>query len=116
MYKDLLPLGSVVLLKNANKRLMIIGRVQVNAEDEIIYDYSACYYPEGVLSSDEIFFFNRDMIDRVYFIGFQDPTELDFREEVLGKLGALEIRNGEIVQISEDTIDENPEIETVDIQ
>lgn len=101
MYKDLLPLGSVVLLKNANKRIMIVGRIQANAEEGIIYDYSACYYPEGMFASDELFFFNRDMIERIYFIGFQDPDEFSFQENVLGQLGELEIRDGEIVSVED---------------
>ena len=33
----------------------------------------------------------------VFFIGLQDQEELEFRSEVLGKLGELEIRDGQIV-------------------
>jgi len=31
MYQDLLPIGSVVLLKGGNKRVMICGRIQARA-------------------------------------------------------------------------------------
>ena len=34
MYKDLLPIGSVVLLKGGEKRLMICGRVVCREEGE----------------------------------------------------------------------------------
>ena len=44
-----------------------------------------------------MFFFNRDAIDRVFFLGFQDAEELAFRSEVLDKLGELEIKDGSIV-------------------
>ena len=47
MYKDLLPLGSVVLLKGGSKRLMIIGRIQSRAGSNEIYDYSGCFSPRG---------------------------------------------------------------------
>lgn len=97
MYKDLLPIGSVVLLKGGEKRIMICGRIQAKEGDNTIYDYSACYYPQGMISADDIFFFNRDAISRVFFIGFQDAEELAFRNEVLDKLGVLEIRDGTIV-------------------
>lgn len=97
MYKDLLPIGSVVLLKGGEKRIMICGRIQAKAEDETIYDYSACYYPQGTISSDSMFFFNRDAIDRVFFIGFQDAEELAYRHEVLDKLRELAIKEGQIV-------------------
>ncbi len=43
--KDLLPIGSVVLLKDATKKLVIIGVLQVNAEQNKMYDYLAVPYP-----------------------------------------------------------------------
>ena len=108
MYKNLLPTGSVVLLKGGEKRIMICGRIQAKAGDDTIYDYSACYYPEGLVDPSSIFFFNRDAIERVFFIGFQDEEELEFRKQVLDQIGELEIRDGEIV-IKE--IEDEPEAE-----
>ena len=97
MYKDLLPVGSVVLLKGGDKRIMICGRIQAKENEDTIYDYSACYYPEGIVDPSSMFFFNRDAIDRVFFIGFQDVEELEFKAKVLANLGELEIRDGQIV-------------------
>lgn len=97
MYKDLLPNGSVVLLKGGDKRIMICGRIQAKLGDDTVYDYSACYYPEGMVDPNNIFFFNRDAIDRVFFIGFQDQEEMEFKSKVLAQLGELEIRDGVIM-------------------
>lgn len=97
MYKNLLPIGSVVLLKGGDKRIMICGRIQAKEGENTIYDYSACYYPEGIVNPTSMFFFNRDAIDTVYFVGFQDKEELNFRKNVLDNLGELEIKNGSIV-------------------
>ena len=97
MYKDMLPIGSVVLIKGGEKKIMICGRIQAKDGDETIYDYSACYYPEGIVDPSAMFFFNRDAIETVYFIGFQDKEELDFRHNVLDKLGELEIKDGRII-------------------
>lgn len=97
MYKDLLPIGSVVLLEGGEKRLMICGRILCKAGEDRIYDYVGCYYPEGIIESDNMFFFNRDAIDRVFFIGFQDAEELKFREEYLDNLGELVVKDGAIV-------------------
>lgn len=97
MYENLLPIGSVVLLKGGNKRIMICGRIQAKDGENVIYDYSACYYPEGIIDPESMFFFNRDAIEKVYFIGFQDNEELEFRDKVLNKLGELEIKDGAIV-------------------
>ena len=99
MYENLLPIGSVVLLKGGDKRVMIICRISAPTEEGKVYDYGACLYPEGVIDPNEIYFFDHDFIERTYFIGFQDSEELRFREEVLGKLGELYVNeDGEIVE------------------
>lgn len=98
MYKDMLPIGSVVLLKGGEKRIMICGRIQAKKGDSKVYDYSACYYPEGILDPTSMFFFNRDAIEKVFFVGFQDIEELSYREDVLDSLGELEVRDGMIVE------------------
>lgn len=97
MYKNLLPIGSVVLLKGGEKRLMICGRIVCKGDEQTIYDYVGCLYPEGLMNAAEMYFFNRDVIAECYFVGFQDREELDFRHGVLDKLGALQVVNGQIV-------------------
>ena len=48
MFTGVLPIGSVVLLKNSTKKLMIMGFAQVAAENqEKVYDYVGCVFPEG---------------------------------------------------------------------
>lgn len=98
MYKDLLPIGSVVLLNGGTKRVMICGRIQARAGEDKVYDYSACYFPEGIIDDSSMFFFDRDAIEVVFFIGCQDEEELRFRNEVLDNLGELEVRDGVIVE------------------
>ena len=97
MYKDMLTIGSVVMLKGGNKRIMIIGRIQTKEGEDKIYDYSACYYPQGMVGSDSTFFFDRDAIEKVYFRGFEDDEEISFRTNVLDTLGKLEVKDGQIV-------------------
>lgn len=98
MQRDLLPIGSVVLLKGGEKRIMICGRIQTKAGEDMIYDYSACYFPEGIVDPKQMFFFNNDAIERIFFIGFQDPEELTY-QEMLRNLGELKIEGGKIVPV-----------------
>ena len=42
--KKLLPIGSVVMLKGGEKRVMICGRIQVRVDNGQLYDYSACFF------------------------------------------------------------------------
>ena len=102
MVRNLLPLGSVVLLKDGTKRLVICGRIQTKEGSDDIYDYSASLYPEGIVGPESMFFFNHEAIEKVYFIGFQDEEELIYNKEVLDELGELEIRDGEIVEKNDD--------------
>ena len=78
-----LPIGSVVLLKGANKRLMIYGRKQLDPATDIEYDYGACLFPEGNIEADKSFLFNAEEIDRLYFIGYQDKEEDDYSAKYL---------------------------------
>ena len=79
MFKKLLPIGSVVLLKEGTKKLMIIGIKPVTAEkpDEI-YDYIGVVYPEGFLSNEYNFLFNHDDINDVVFTGYNNPERENF--------------------------------------
>lgn len=83
---DFLPIGSVVLLKGAEKRLMVIGRFQVEVETGQIYDYSGCLYPEGVINPKDLFLFQGDDIERVYFVGMQDEEEFAFRQYLVDEI------------------------------
>ena len=79
-----LPIGTVVILKNGEKKLMITGFHALSMLDNkpISFDYSGCMYPEGVLSSDESFLFNHDMINEVCFIGYENEEEKEFNEKL----------------------------------
>ena len=78
-----LPIGSVVLLKNGSKRVMIYGRKQIHIETNKEWDYLACLYPEGNINEEFMYLFNHDQIDKVYFLGYRDDEELHFVEENL---------------------------------
>lgn len=82
--KKLLPIGSIVLLKDSNKKLMITGRLQKeeNDKNENKFDYSACIYPEGNLGPESSFLFNHEHIETIYFIGFQDIEELEYSKKI----------------------------------
>ena len=75
------PLGSVVLLKNGTKRVMIYGRKQILASTGELFDYVACLYPEGNIGAEYTFLFNDDDIEEVIFEGYSDKEDLEFIEK-----------------------------------
>ncbi len=77
--KDLLPIGSVVLLRNGNKRLMIYGFLQKHLASGRIFDYIGCLYPEGFISPEYSFVFDHADIVQVIHHGFYDEEERRFK-------------------------------------
>ena len=76
-----LPIGTIVLLKNAKKRIMISG-FYVIGNNGVQYDYCGCLYPEGFLSSDKCLLFNHDQIDKIFYFGFSDDEDKVFKEKI----------------------------------
>ena len=87
MTKNFLPIGSIVLLEGANKRLMIYGILQINQENNKQYDYIGCLYPEGLIDAKKNYLFDAENIEKVEFIGFVDSERQVFMaklDELLG--------------------------------
>ena len=80
--KNLLPIGSVVLLQDGKKKVMIIGIKQMNIDTQVEYDYLAVLYPEGFLADQSMFFFNHDAIEDVYHMGYRNQEHDSFRERL----------------------------------
>ena len=91
MLEGLLPIGSVVLLKGATKKLMIVGVVR--KDDKNIYDYIAVLYPEGYTSEKELVLFNNENIDKLFSIGFQDEEQFAFKVKADSLLAQVRMEN-----------------------
>lgn len=88
--KDLLPIGSVVTLKEGTKKLMIMGRLQQNMKTKKLYDYAGCLWPEGYMDKEHCYVFGHEDIDCLFYIGLQDIEEFNFRfelDEMMKKMG-----------------------------
>ena len=83
MNKELLPIGSVVLLNGGKKNVMVIGYLAIpNENKNVVYDYSACLYPEGVLSSEQTLVFNHEQIENIIFKGYECEEESKFISQI----------------------------------
>lgn len=76
-----LPIGTIVMLKGATKKIMISGYYVIN-DKQTIYDYCGCLYPEGYLSSDKCLMFNHDQIDKIFYLGFSDEEDKIFKAKI----------------------------------
>lgn len=76
--KGLLPIGSVVLLNDATKKIMIFGVKQTDADTAEEYDYIGVMYPEGNLGGETQILFNHEDIQEIFFRGYEDEERDEF--------------------------------------
>lgn len=104
---EFLPLGTVVVLNGAVKKVMITQRA-VNVGDENnpdaepkYYDYGAVLYPEGLVEG-RLVYFNRDDIYRIIHEGYSDKDDelmIDEINEALTQIQEqVEIENKEFIE------------------
>lgn len=75
--KKLLPAGSVVRVKDAEKDMMIIGIMMKGVDSQ--YDYVAVPYPEGFIDTEHMYLFDHVNIDKVLFFGYVNAEFQAFR-------------------------------------
>ncbi len=91
--KEYLPVGSVVLLKNGKKPILVIGYKvksqdkKVLENDEVVdndkaYDYCGVLYPEGIISSEIMYMFNNEDINDVLFKGYETKESKELSEYI----------------------------------
>ena len=90
-----LPIGTVVLLKGGKKELMIMsyciipgseaydqkGKVDVS---DRVFDYGGCVYPEGMITSNQLFAFDHSQIERVSFMGYETDSQKELSKVLNG--------------------------------
>ncbi len=84
MNSKYLPIGTVVLLKNGNKKVMITSYLVFstgnNSEEKKMYDYGSCTFPEGIIDSNYAVGFNHDDIEKIIHLGLIDDDQKQFNE------------------------------------
>lgn len=94
---EYLTIGTVVMLKGGEKELMIIGffpQAEIDGEKKV-FDYMACYFPEGFIDSNRPIVFNKDNIDKVLYESYSDDdnrlflSHLSKIEEIVKKGGGV---------------------------
>ena len=93
----ILPLGTVISLKNSNEKLIISGWIQFLEEDKV-YDYSGVEYPKGFVSDEDGKLFNEEDIDKVYFYGYEDNEGIEYRNKVIKYRNNLRNKSDEFLQ------------------
>lgn len=77
----MLPIGSIVYLKEGTSKIMILNRGPIieQEEEHTMFDYAGCFYPQG-LAPDNVFYFNDENVDEIVFEGYKDNEEDRFQK------------------------------------
>ncbi len=84
-YDKFLPIGTVVLLREGKKRIMITGfcPITTNNEKKELYDYCGVMYPEGVITMENVLLFNHNQIKKIFHMGlYNDEEERIFKQKL----------------------------------
>lgn len=88
--KDLLPIGTVVDLKDGNGTMMICGFCPTGpARPGYVYDYSGFPYPLGYMNPTEIYQFNDEDIEKILAMGYQDQETFAFMKSLEENIDAI---------------------------
>lgn len=89
---QILPIGTVVKLKEAEKRVMIIGILQQVEEEgeKKLFDYIGIPYPEGYLGEESTILFNQEDIEGIAVLGFNDYERQVFIDSIESALEDFE--------------------------
>ena len=81
-----LPIGTVVLLKNGKKEVMITSycifpnNTEIKEGQEVkatkkMYEYGGCIYPEGILDSNMVCAFDHNQIEKICYMGYETEQQ-----------------------------------------
>lgn len=94
MFTGLLPIGSVVLVGNSKKKVMIVGLYQKGGAEGKLWDYAGVVFPEGYIDPNKMFLFNNEQISQVYALGYQDAEQIAFKEKADTMIQELRKKEG----------------------
>lgn len=85
--KDLLPIGTVVIMKDGEQPLMIYGMMQTDGNGGLFkkskeYDYVCVPYPQGNMGEGSSFLINHEDIDKILFRGYDSEEREKFLDEL----------------------------------
>lgn len=82
MMNQLLPVGSVITLTGAEKKLMIVGIAVQKEDEERIYDYIGVPFPEGYIDDETMFLFSHKDIAEMHFLGYVNAEAQLYRADL----------------------------------
>ena len=114
MKEKYLPIGTVVLLTNGTKKVMITGYLPIDVEaGNKMYDYTGCLFPEGVIIDSETLAFNHDQIKEIVFEGLDNEESQEFIKTI-NNIANINNQPAATSVVAEASAEEKPATEKTD--
>lgn len=85
--RELLPIGTVVNIKDMKKPLMICGFCPTGpARPGYVYDYAGFPYPEGYMDALKVYQFDNEQIEDILAMGYQDKETFYYMSALQEKI------------------------------
>ena len=89
--ENILPIGTVIQLKEIDVRIMICGYCSEQAEyPNYVWDYAGFLFPIGYTSKKMIVSFDAEQIQQIITYGFQDEEQIKYMEELAKVMETIE--------------------------
>ena len=79
---NFLQIGTIVLLKDSTKKILIIGYLPQEGADTRVFDYSGVPFPEGLIDSKRILLFDHKQIEKICHNSLIDMEVIGVIEKV----------------------------------
>ena len=97
-----LPAGTVVMLEDGERPIMVAGFMIEDAVSGKYWDYVGYPYPEGAREANTDYFFDRSMVKHVLQVGFLNDTGLAFQDYLASTKESYEkMRRADSVKVKE---------------
>lgn len=93
----ILPIGTIVKLKNEKHKVMIVSRMISLSfgEKKYYFDYAGCVYPRGIVG-EHVANFNEEDIEEVLFEGFVDEDEVREKEIINKWIAETDVKRADL--------------------
>lgn len=97
---EYLPLGSIVTIKGGIRKYVIVARgLQVDLnKDKKFFDYGGCYYPEGIIG-DQLIYFQHADISNVIARGYSDDDDRMMVQNIHNAIEELDIERADVKKL-----------------
>ena len=89
--KNILPIGTVIQLKEIDVRVMICGYCsEQEAYPNYVWDYAGFLFPIGYTDRKKLISFDADQIQQIITYGYQDTEQMQYMEELAEIMETIE--------------------------